>query len=155
MKDAQLHPPPIQRPRPPLTIAAHGPRTLKVAATYGDAWSTLVGGDLAAGEALRVTRERNQLVSEHAAQAGRDPRGIVRSLTVGWTRDTPFWSLQAFYDFVGSYREVGITEFVFGYWTRAENSPEVDHLPHLTDDGMLQRIAGEAIPTLTGRSSAA
>jgi alkanesulfonate monooxygenase SsuD/methylene tetrahydromethanopterin reductase-like flavin-dependent oxidoreductase (luciferase family) len=148
VKDADMHPPPIQRPRPPLTIAAHGPKTLKVAATYGDSWSTLVGGDLPPNEALKVTRERNQMLSEYAARLGREPSRIIRSLAVGWTRDAPFSSLQAFYDFIGEYREAGINEFVFGYWTRKENLPEFDHLPHITDDGMLERIAGEAIPTV-------
>lgn len=153
IKEAEMHPPPIQQPRPPLTIAAHGPKTLKVAATYGDSWSTLVGGDLPPDEALKVTGQRNHMLSQYAAEAGRDPNRIIRSLAVGWTRDTPFSSLESFYDFVGRYRETGINEFVFGYWTRAESFPEFDHLPHITDDGMLERIAGEAIPTLRKQSS--
>lgn len=148
IEDAEMHPAPIQRPRPPLTIAAHGPKTLKVAATYGDSWSTLVGGDLPPSEAVKITRERNQMLSEYAVEVGREPDSIIRSLAVGWTSDVPFSSLQAFYDFSGHYREAGINEFVFGYWTRAEHIPELDQLPHITDDGMLERIAGEAIPTL-------
>jgi len=148
IKDAEMRPPPIQRPRPPLTIAAHGPRTLKIAATYGDSWSTLVGGDLSPRDAVNITRERNRMLSECAVAAGRDPDAITRSLAVGWTRDPPFSSLDSFYDYVGRYREAGINEFVIGYWTRAEHLPEFNHLLHITDDGMLERIAGEAIPKL-------
>jgi alkanesulfonate monooxygenase SsuD/methylene tetrahydromethanopterin reductase-like flavin-dependent oxidoreductase (luciferase family) len=148
IKDAEMHPSPIQQPRPPLTIAAHGPKTLKIAATFGDSWSTLVGGDLTPNDAVTVTRDRNSMLSEYAVEAGRDPNAITRSLAVGWTRDAPFASLDAFYNFVARYREAGINEFVFGYWTRAEHFPQVDHLPHITDDGMLERIASEAIPRL-------
>jgi alkanesulfonate monooxygenase SsuD/methylene tetrahydromethanopterin reductase-like flavin-dependent oxidoreductase (luciferase family) len=150
--DAQMHPPPIQRPRPPLTIAAHGPKTLRIAATFGDSWSTLVGGDLPSEEALKITRERNQLVTQYAAEAGRDPNAIIRSLAVGWTPDEPFSSLLAFHDFVGRYREAGINEFVLGFWAGKEHHPEFDLLPHITDDGMLERIAREAIPTLRNNS---
>lgn len=34
VESAQMHPAPIQRPRPPLTIAALGPTSLKIAARY-------------------------------------------------------------------------------------------------------------------------
>jgi alkanesulfonate monooxygenase SsuD/methylene tetrahydromethanopterin reductase-like flavin-dependent oxidoreductase (luciferase family) len=145
---AEMHPAPIQQPRPPLTIAAHGPVTLKIAATYGDSWNTLVGGDLSAQEAIEITRQRNDMLNEYAIEVGRDPKTITRSLGVGWTPDTPFASLDSFYEFVGRYREAGINEFVFGYWTRDEEIPEAHHLPHIIDDGMLERIATEAIPSI-------
>jgi len=145
---AEMHPAPIQQPCPPLTIAAHGPVTLKIAATYGDSWNTLVGGDLSAQEAIEITRQRNDMLNEYAIEVGRDPKTITRSLGVGWTPDTPFASLDSFYEFVGRYREAGINEFVFGYWTRDEEMPEAHHLPHITDDGMLERIATEAIPSI-------
>ena len=148
INEAEMHPAPIQKPRPPLTIAAHGPKTLKIAATYGDSWSTLVGGGLSSPEAIEITRQRNEMLNEYAIEVGREPNTITRSLGVGWTPDTPFDSLDSFYEFVGRYREVGINEFVFGYWTRDEDIPEFHQLSHITDDGMLERIAGEAIPAL-------
>ncbi len=144
---AEMHPAPIQKPRPPLTIAAHGPKTLKIAATYGDSWSTYAGGP-SAREELEITRQRNDMLNELAIDVGRDPNTITRSLAVGWTHDRPFDSLDSFYEFVGRYREVGINEFVFAYWTREEHTPEFGQLLHITDDGMLERIAGEAIPAL-------
>ena len=48
VRDAQL-PPPVQRPRPPLVIAAHGDRALRVAARYADGWNTLGGQPFPAG----------------------------------------------------------------------------------------------------------
>ncbi len=93
------------------------------------------------------------MLNEFAIEVGRQPDTITRSLAVGWTPDTPFVSLESFYEFVGRYREVGINEFVFGYWTRDEDVPEFHHLTHITDDGMLERIAGEAIPVLRKEGS--
>ena len=147
IKEAEMHPAPIQQPRPPLTIAANGPKTLKFAATYGDSWNTYAGGP-SSREEIEITRQRNEMLNEYAIEVGREPNTITRSLVVGWTHDRPFDSLDSFYEFVGRYREVGINEFVFGYWTREEHIPEFGQLLHITDDGMLERIAGEAIPAL-------
>src|SRR5207249_11814750 len=32
---------PVQEPRPPITVAAHGPKTLRVAARYADTWNAV------------------------------------------------------------------------------------------------------------------
>jgi alkanesulfonate monooxygenase SsuD/methylene tetrahydromethanopterin reductase-like flavin-dependent oxidoreductase (luciferase family) len=36
VEDSQMHPAPVQKPRPPLTIAALGSMTIKIAAEYAD-----------------------------------------------------------------------------------------------------------------------
>ena len=41
--DAETIPLPVQRPRPPITIAAHGPKMLRIAAEHGDGWSSWGG----------------------------------------------------------------------------------------------------------------
>ena len=74
----------------------------------------MVGADLSPQESIDITRQRNEMINEFAIEVGRDPSTIARSFGVGWTTDTPFTSLDAFYDFVGRYREVGINEFIFG-----------------------------------------
>jgi alkanesulfonate monooxygenase SsuD/methylene tetrahydromethanopterin reductase-like flavin-dependent oxidoreductase (luciferase family) len=143
--EAAMMPGPVQKPRPPLLIGAHRPRMLKIAAAYADTWSTLGASGSAAKEALELTRQRNEMLSEEAAALGRDPRAITRSLCVGWTPDTPFVSLEAFYDFIGRYREAGITEFIVGYWTCEEGEAP---LQHISDEDTLERIALEAMPAL-------
>jgi alkanesulfonate monooxygenase SsuD/methylene tetrahydromethanopterin reductase-like flavin-dependent oxidoreductase (luciferase family) len=40
---AETVPLPVQRPRPPLTVAAHGPKMLSIAARFADAWSSWGG----------------------------------------------------------------------------------------------------------------
>jgi alkanesulfonate monooxygenase SsuD/methylene tetrahydromethanopterin reductase-like flavin-dependent oxidoreductase (luciferase family) len=129
VRDAEFRPGPIQKPRPPLTIGAHGPRMLKLCARYADRWNSFGSVD--------EIRGRNQILDECCAQVGRDPGAIVRSLyAFGETPSaTPWDSVGAFEDTVGRYREVGISEFII-------DQPTDDHLH------TLQRVAEEVIPAL-------
>jgi alkanesulfonate monooxygenase SsuD/methylene tetrahydromethanopterin reductase-like flavin-dependent oxidoreductase (luciferase family) len=151
IQDAAMNPMPAQRPRPPLTLAAHGPATLKITAALGDSWNSFGKFGASAGESLTITRERNQILDEYCAARGRDPQTLRRSFLSGITDEKPFASLQAFQDYVGCYEEVGINEFIF-YWL-----PEGGHpvMPEkglngvaITSRDMLDRIATEAIPAI-------
>jgi alkanesulfonate monooxygenase SsuD/methylene tetrahydromethanopterin reductase-like flavin-dependent oxidoreductase (luciferase family) len=137
----------IQRPRPPLTIAARDRRTLALAAQYGDGWNYLPRYGSEPEAALKEAGDRLKILNEIMEEMGRDPLEMNRSLFVGWTRDHPFDSQEAFYEFIGRYREIGFNEFILGYFTSEESSPDVQ-LQHLSDEGMLERIAREAIPKL-------
>jgi alkanesulfonate monooxygenase SsuD/methylene tetrahydromethanopterin reductase-like flavin-dependent oxidoreductase (luciferase family) len=134
LRDAAIRPGPVQRPRPPLTLGAHGPRMLRIVAQYADTWNSF--GTV---EEMRV---RNQTLDEHCAAIGRDPSEIVRSL-YGWAAlmpSDPWQSVDAFHEMVGRYGEVGINEFV------------IDQ-PRPEQFDVLERIAAEAIPALrTGAS---
>ena len=115
-KGAMLRPAPVQKPHPPLNLAAHGPHSLGVAARFGDAWNSFYPGEnLSAQEGARVTAERGALLDRLAREAGRDPAAIRRTFFAGYTRDTPFASAQALRDFIGRYQAAGIQEFVFGF----------------------------------------
>jgi alkanesulfonate monooxygenase SsuD/methylene tetrahydromethanopterin reductase-like flavin-dependent oxidoreductase (luciferase family) len=119
VEGAAMRPRPLQQPRPPLTIAAHGPATLRIAARYADVWNSL--GGLREGSpdaALALTRERAQRLDDACARIGRDPATIRRSFLAGFTPDRPFDSPEAFLDFVGRYRAIGIDEFIFFYRPR-------------------------------------
>lgn len=122
IEEAVINSLPVQKPRPPLTLAAHGTSTLKTVARYADAWNSLGKPGVSAEESLKVTRERNQLLEEYCAALGRDPSTIVRSLLCGFTPDRPFASRVAFQEFIGRYREIGINEFIF-YWLTEEGHP--------------------------------
>lgn len=152
VQDAVMKPLPVQKPRPKLTIAAHGPKTLRIAAQYADTWNTLVGLGVSPRDALDQTRQRSSELSEYALEQGRDPDSIARSLFMGWTEDKPFASVQSFVDFVGRYHDVGISEFIFGFWTRTEDSLDVP-LQYVYDYGFLEKIAMDAIPQLKGSIS--
>jgi alkanesulfonate monooxygenase SsuD/methylene tetrahydromethanopterin reductase-like flavin-dependent oxidoreductase (luciferase family) len=113
---APVNPRPIQQPRPPFNLAAHYPRSLRIAAEYGDAWNSYYpGDDLTPEQSSQATRERGERLEEYALQAGRDPARIRRTFFAGYSSDHPFASIEAFRDFIGRYREAGIDEFVLGY----------------------------------------
>lgn len=72
LHDAQLRPPPVQRPHPPIWIGGSGPRrTLPLVARYADVWHTW-------GTPNSVA-DANQRVDELAAQSGRQPSDILRA----------------------------------------------------------------------------
>ncbi len=82
---------------------------------------------------------------------GRDPAEITRSLLLfPRASDTPFDSDDAFHDFVGRYREIGVDEFIL-YWWR-EDALEYGYEPAIVercaDREMLERLATEVIPQL-------
>ncbi|MET0738985.1 MAG: LLM class flavin-dependent oxidoreductase, partial [Acidimicrobiales bacterium] len=72
LREAQLQPPPVQRPHPPLWIGGSGPRrTLPLVARFADVWHTW-----GSPNSLRDTNAR---LDELAAEAGRDPASITRA----------------------------------------------------------------------------
>jgi alkanesulfonate monooxygenase SsuD/methylene tetrahydromethanopterin reductase-like flavin-dependent oxidoreductase (luciferase family) len=129
VKDAPFRPRPVQQPRPPLTLGAHGPRMLRFAARYADRWNSY-GTDV-------EIRERNDRLDEACLAIGRDPDQIIRSL-YGWTIPMgadPWSSLDAFADIVGRYREAGMSEFLM-------------EAPHEEQFPMMERIATDLLPAL-------
>ena len=121
--DEVTAPRPIQRPRPPLIVAAHADAGLRVAAELGDGWCSYAArsspgrgtGSVPSAEAVELTRRRIQRLSAMAVEAGRDPAAIRRLMLTGFTDDRWFESRAAMVDAVSKYREVGVDEFVFPF----------------------------------------
>lgn len=129
LQGARFRPGPIQRPRPPLTLGAHGPRMLGICARYADAWNSH-------GTPAEL-RERSQILDECCARIGRDPGSIVRSVYywVPRSEDDPWRSPDAFVEVIERYRAVGITEFI------------VDH-PRDEQLDVCERVAADVLPRL-------
>ncbi|MGH3923037.1 MAG: LLM class flavin-dependent oxidoreductase [Pseudonocardiaceae bacterium] len=112
---AETIPLPVQRPRPPITIAAHGPKMLRIAAEHGDGWSSWGGYGVSTEEDFyAVTSERSHRFDDLCVDAGRDPTTVRHSL-VCFPPLTPWQSVGYFGDLVGRFSEIGIDEFVL-YW---------------------------------------
>jgi len=141
---AEMLPRALQSGRPPIAIAAHGPKMLEIAAESADAWSSWGGyGVETEDDFLEVTSIRSQRLSELCAAIGRDPGSIRRSL-VCFQPLTPWESPGYFTDMVGRFREVGIDEFVL-YWPRHWR-PEAAH-----EDDVFQTVTHELIPEFRAR----
>lgn len=138
-------PSPVQRPRPPFTIAAQGPRSLRLVAEHAAAWNTL-GGQPAWGARVSTEEARaalgQQLAELDAACAliGRDPRSIRRSLYAFRVDPPPFSSVEVFTDYVGRHRELGIEEFIFAWPT--------DPATRAERISVLERVAQDVLPAL-------
>lgn len=88
---------------------------LRIAAEYGDAWSSWGGYDVETEEdCYAVTAERSHRFDDLCVDAGRDPSSIRHSL-VCFPPLTPWQSVEYFRDMVGRFAEIGIDEFVL-YW---------------------------------------
>ena len=109
---AETIPLPVQSPRPPITVAAHGPRMLRLAAKYADGWSSYGGyGVETEDDFYRVTAERAERFDDLCVEFNREPRAIRHSV-VCYPPLTPWESAEYFLDMVGRLRAIGMDEFV-------------------------------------------
>lgn len=142
--EARTIPGPVQEPRIPFAIAATGPRGLRLAARYGQAWVTT--GDAAVGEDGTPAASRAAVGAQVArleatcTEAGRDPGGIERILLTGFTPDRPLDSVDAFVEAAAAYREQGITEIVL-HWPIAGSQ-------FAADQATFEKIAVEGLAQL-------
>ncbi|CAA9549864.1 MAG: hypothetical protein AVDCRST_MAG19-716 [uncultured Thermomicrobiales bacterium] len=136
VREAPFRPAPVQRPRPPLTLGAHGPTMLGIVAEYADRWnSTGTVAEMAA---------RNRLLDERCATMGRDPDAVLRShlyVAAQLPNERPWDSPEAFRDFVGRFREAGVAEFLL-------QPPPPERF------ATVERIAAEVIPALRSEAAA-
>ncbi len=79
--DARMVPGPVQRPRPPITVAANSARMLRHAVAHADTWNTL---SFAADRAAQLADagERADRVRRLCAETGRDPATLRWSYTL-------------------------------------------------------------------------
>jgi len=145
-EDAETVPLPVQQPRPPVTIAAHGPRMLQIAAEHADGWSSWGGYDVDTEEAFyTVTAERSHRFDDLCVAADRNPASIRHSL-VCFPPLTPWRSVEYFQDMVGRFAEIGIDEFVL-YWPQNWGAA-----PH--EDAVFEEVTAAVIPRLRADASA-
>ncbi len=128
LKGAYNRPAPVQRPRPPLVMGAHGPRMLKLVARYADTWNSFAP--------VAELARRNAQLTEMCEAIGRDPAAIKRSVFYGVNQsldEKPWASVDAFEDYVGRYAEAGMQEFIL-------------QLPPTADRAIVERVASDILP---------
>ncbi len=135
----------VRQPRLTLTVAAHGPRTLRVAGRYADIWNSITPRDLPRDEGLALTASRSRLLDEAAAEAGRDPADLRRSVLIGSDAWPVLASPAAFRDAVLRYRDLGVTEVVLPHPDHPGEA-KVGHGAAAPD--IVRRIAEDVLPGL-------
>jgi alkanesulfonate monooxygenase SsuD/methylene tetrahydromethanopterin reductase-like flavin-dependent oxidoreductase (luciferase family) len=105
---------PVQLPRPPMWIAVHGAKSLRLAARLGDGAACVGDDGVGVDESLPRFRERMKRLDEICVEEGRDPRALRRCYLAGFAQEHIFNSADSAADFIGSFAEAGATDFVFG-----------------------------------------
>lgn len=135
----------VQRPRLPFAVAATGPRGLKLAAQYGQAWVTTgdpklyeEGTPAQSDEALRGQVRKLGTACE---TLGRDVTELDKILLTAFTPDRSAMldSVDAFVDFAGRHREIGFTEIVV-HWPIPDSDFDADQavFERIATDGLVQ-----------------
>jgi alkanesulfonate monooxygenase SsuD/methylene tetrahydromethanopterin reductase-like flavin-dependent oxidoreductase (luciferase family) len=133
LDDARLQPPPVQRPRIPILIAAHRPRMLRIAARYADQWDTFAAMPGTATDGVEAeVADRIALLDRACLDIGRDPAEIRRST---WASREVLASIAAYVDFVERHRALGFTDFT-------------TVLPAPGNQSVLEEVAREVIPRI-------
>ncbi len=111
----------VQQPRVPFAVAAEGRRSMRVAATFGQAWVTTgdrgAQGPVPAAAGAAVVAAQTGQLEEACAEVGRDPTTLDRVELTGVPLDDGLTSVEAFRDLAGRYEEVGVTDLVV-HWPR-------------------------------------
>lgn len=149
VNNAVFAPRPLQKPRPPITIAAMGPVMLKRTARYADTWNSLSFAK-SFEEQLEETRARIELIDGHCSALGRDPGSLRRSYLMFDAHSRAsggmikyYESGEIFADMVRRVVALGISEIGLYFPMREEQLP------------MLETISREVIPQLKEEHRAA
>jgi F420-dependent oxidoreductase-like protein len=103
VRDATLHPRPVQSPHPPIWIGASGERKmLPLVARHADVWHTF--GDQA------TYARKSALLDDLAVAAGRDPSSIARAASLSLSE--PWDQVRATVD---SLRDLGVSHLICGW----------------------------------------
>lgn len=141
--DARSNPGCVQRPRVPFVVAGNGPRSMRLAARFGQGWVTTgagVGrtGDLAGWWDLvgGLARQFDDIL----AAAGRDPSSVDRYLQLDAAPVYALSSVEAFADGAARAAELGFSD-VLTHWPRRRSW-------YAGDEAVLEAIAADVLPDL-------
>lgn len=139
---AVMNPRPIQQPRPPIMVAALGPKMMRQTIRHADVWNSL-SFQPTFPEQLAETRERIATIDRLCAELGRDPATLARSYTMFDTTARHnggaiayYQSPEAFLAQVEPLLALGITDLGLYY----------PFLPQQLD--VFEQIATEVLPSL-------
>ena len=105
----------LQQPRVPFTVAATGPRSLRLVARLGQRWVTHGPAGLGEHRPDDVYRAVTAQCSQLAAaceEVGRDPASVGRVLLLATTTGSDIPTVGAFDELAGRYGELGFEEIV-------------------------------------------
>ena len=134
VEDAAVAMAPIQQPRPPLTVAANGPRAIGVAAELADCWTTWKGEGLGAANFAAEASSRAVALDRACTDIGRNPQSIRRSVLVSPPHVDPWRDAGSnLAEDLKPYREAGFDEFILRW------PPDID-------PSVVEHVARDVVP---------
>lgn len=127
----------VQAPRVPFAIAANGPRSLRLAARYGQGWITTGRPSDDNEEWWRRVAALSERFDRALDEAGRDPARVRRYLSLDAGPVYSLTSVDTFTDAAQRARKLGFTDIVV-HWPRATD-------PYCGREAVLERIAEEVL----------
>jgi len=136
--EARTYPGCVQVPRVPFAIAATGPQSMRVAATFASVWVTNgdrshEGPPLSAEQGSGVVADQLRRFEQACEVAGRDPATVDRLVLTGSRLDAGLQSRDEFRAVVKAYESVGVTDLVV-HWPRLQP-------PYAGHESILDEIA--------------
>jgi alkanesulfonate monooxygenase SsuD/methylene tetrahydromethanopterin reductase-like flavin-dependent oxidoreductase (luciferase family) len=142
--DARSTPGCVQRPRVPFVVAGNGPRSIALAARYGQGWVTTgTGRDDGLDAWWRSVADLAGRFTDALAAAGRDPSSVDRYLSLDAAPVFSLSSVEYFADATARAGELGFTDVVT-HWPRSEGW-------YAGDEAVLDAVAADILPRLPSR----
>ena len=142
---AVMNPLPLQKPRPPIMVAAMGPKMLRTTAQHADIWNSMSFADNFETQ-LEETRQRVARIDQLCAEFDRKPDSLVRSYHMYDPTSRRSGGAMAYYespaafeDMVNRVLELGMSDIGLYYPTLPEQ------------EATFERIAAETIPKMEAR----
>ncbi|MGW5362042.1 LLM class flavin-dependent oxidoreductase [Actinopolymorpha pittospori] len=133
---ARTRPGCLHTPRLPMVVAANGPKSLRLAARFGQGWATTgAGGHDSTQQWWRGIAELTTRFDDIIAQDGGEPATIDRYLSLDSAGPFALSSAEYFTDAVGRAAELGFTDVVT-HWPRATGV-------YAGDEAVLDKIASD------------
>jgi alkanesulfonate monooxygenase SsuD/methylene tetrahydromethanopterin reductase-like flavin-dependent oxidoreductase (luciferase family) len=138
--DARNNPGCVQAPRLPFVVAANGPRSMRLAARFGQGWVTTGARAEDLDTWWRQMADTAARFDDVLAAAGREPSSMERHLSLDGAPVFSLSSVAAFADAVGRAGELGFTH-AHTHWPRASSW-------YAGDEATVERVAAEVLPGL-------
>jgi alkanesulfonate monooxygenase SsuD/methylene tetrahydromethanopterin reductase-like flavin-dependent oxidoreductase (luciferase family) len=130
----------VQVPRLPFVIAANGPRSMHLAASFGQGWVTTGRKTDDPDEWWRSVAELSAKFDDIVTAEERNPARIDRYLSLDAAPVYSLSSVEYFRDVVGRAGELGFTD-VLSHWPRPVE-------PYAGKESTMEEIASEVLPEL-------
>ncbi len=140
--ESRTYPGCVQQPRIPFTVAAAGPKAMRLAARYGHMWVTYgpVKPHTDAADWYDQVRLQVQRIDASCEEMDRDPRTLRRMVLVGLELSWAQSSVESWDDFQGRVAEMGFTDIGI-HWPRPSD-PALPGPPQNVFDEVSSRLSG-------------